>query len=162
MRRPLAALAGLVLAASVLAGCGDDGGTTAADPGATGTPAASSEAPTETPAETPADGSTEGTVSVRKTCAELYRPPGQLMPRAIEFVHGSPSADDVAEAAELVAALAAAEGHALGPLAEDIVVVREAVDAQRAAAESGSGGPEMAPFDAAGNRLARHCELYND
>lgn len=158
MRRTLAALAGLVLSASVLAGCGDDEGTTATDPGPSETPAASS----ESPADAPTDGSTEATVSVRKTCAELYRPPGQLMPRAIEFVHGSPSADDAAEAAELVSSLATAEGHALGPLAEDIVIVREAVDAERAAAESGTGGPEMGPFDAAVNRLARHCELYND
>lgn len=155
MRRPLAALAGLALAASVLAGCGSDGDTTATDPGP-------SESPVSSPSATEESASDSPTVSVRKTCAELYRPPAQLMPRAIEFVHGSPSAEGTAEAEELVAALAAAEGHALGPLAEDIVVVREAVDAQRAAGESGSAGPEVKPFDAASNRLARHCELYND
>lgn len=153
MRRPLAALAGAVLVASVLTGCGDDGGTTATDPGPTDA-ASTSSRPTDQPSEEP--------VSVRKTCAELYHPPAQLMPRAIEFVHGSPSAEDPAEAEELVGALADAEGHALGPLAELIVVVREGVDAQRAAGESGSAGPEVAPFDAAANRLARHCEIYND
>ena len=55
-----------------------------------------------------------------------------------------------------------AQGHALGPLAEDIAVVREAVDAQRVAGESGSDGPAVAPFDTAANRLARNCEIYND
>lgn len=154
MRRPLAALAGLVLAASVLAGCGSDGDTTATDPGPTEASSLSSESPTDTP--------TEDAVSVRKTCAELYHPPAQLMPRAIEFVHGSPSAEGTAEAEELVTALAAAEGHALGPLAEDIAVVREAVDAQRAAGESGTDGPDVGTFDSSSNRLARHCELYND
>lgn len=101
-------------------------------------------------------------MSARKTCAELYHPPAQLMPRAIEFVHGSPSAEDSSEAEELVTALADAQGHALGPLAEDIAVVREAVDAQRVAGESGSDGPAVAPFDTAANRLARNCEIYND
>ena len=152
MRHPLAALTGLVLVAGVLAGCGDDGDTTATDPGPTGSTSASA-APSDQP---------QDPVSVRKTCAELYHPPAQLMPRAIEFVHRSPSAESGPEAEELIARLAAAEGHALGPLAEDIAVGRAAVEAQRAAAESGAGGPEMAPFDAAGNRLAGHCELYND
>lgn len=154
MRRTLAALAGLLSATIVLAGCGSDGDTTATDPGPTESSSVSSEPPTGAPSQ--------DAVSVRKTCAELYRPPVQLMPRAIEFVHGSPSADGTAEAEELVTALATAEGHALGPLAEDIAVVREAVDAQRAAGESGSGGPDVGPFDAASNRLAGHCELYND
>ena len=153
MRRPLAALAGAVLVASVLAGCGDDGGTTATDPGPTSTTSASSQ---------PADPPSEEPVSARKTCAELYHPPAQLMPRAIEFVHGSPSAEDASEAEELETALAEAEGRALGPLAELVVVVREAVGAQRAAVESDADGPGVAPFDAAANRLARHCEIYND
>ena len=140
----------LIAVAALLAGCGDDtGDATAGDPTS---PAATSGSPA--PSEEP--------VSVRKTCAELYRPPAQLMPRAIEFVHGSPSAEGTAEAEELVTALAAAEGHALGPLAEDIAVVREAVDAQRAAGESGTDGPDVGTFDSSSNRLARHCELYND
>lgn len=153
MRRHLAALAGAVLVASVLAGCGDDAGTTATDPGpspSTPDPGQSADQPSEEP------------VSVRKTCAELYHPPAQLMPRAIEFVHSSPAAEDSSQAEELVTGLDLARGRALGPLAEDVAVVREAVEAQRAAAESGSEGPEVAPFDAAANRLARHCEIYND
>ncbi|ABL80856.1 MULTISPECIES: hypothetical protein [unclassified Nocardioides] len=153
MRRLLAVLAGATLVASALAGCGDDGATTATDPGPSESTTTSSQ---------PADQPSEEPVSVRKTCAELYRPPAQLMPRAIEFVHGSPSAEGSAEAEQLVGALADAERHALGPLAEDIAVVGEAVDAQRAAAESGADGPRVAPFDAAANRLARHCEIYND
>ena len=154
MRRHLAALAGAALIASVLAGCGDDGGgTTATDPG----PSPSTSAPSQS-----ADQPAEEPVSVRKTCAELYHPPAQLMPRAIEFVHGSPSAEDASEAEELETALAEAEGHALGPLAELVVVVREAVGAQRAAVESDADGPGVAPVDAAANRLARHCEIYND
>jgi hypothetical protein len=157
MRHPLAALPGLVLLGSVLAGCGDDGGTTATDPGPSESPSVSSQSSAE-----PSAGASEEPVSVRKTCAELYHPPAQLMPRAIEFVHGSPSAETVPQAEELISGLAAAEGHALGPLAEDITVVREAVDAKRAAAQTDADGPEVAPFDAASNRLARHCELYND
>ncbi len=152
MRRPLIALAGLVLAAGALAGCGDDTGTTASDPGPTATSSPASEPPSGTP--------TEAAVSVRKTCAELYHPPAQLMPRAIEYVHGSPSAEGSAEAEQLVTALAGVEGHSLGPLAEDIAVVREAVDARRAAA--GSGGSGLKSFDAATHRLAGHCEFYND
>lgn len=158
MRRTLAALAGLVLAVSLLAGCGSDGESTATDPG----PTESASDTSPPPADASSGSSTGPTVSVRKTCAELYRPPAQLMPRAIEFVHGSPSAEGSAEAEELVSALAAVEGHSLGPLAEDIAVVREAVDAQRAAGESGSAGPEVGPFNAASNGLAGHCELYND
>ena len=99
---------------------------------------------------------------VQKTCAELYRAPDQWMPRAIEFVHGSPSAADASDAEAIVTGLADVEGHSLGPLAEDIAIVRESVDTQRAAVESGAEGPDVRAFDAAGNRLAGHCELYND
>ena len=98
---------------------------------------------------------------MQKTCAELYRPPDQWMPRAIEFVHGAPSAEDVADAEALAAGLAEVEGHSLGPLAEDIAITRVAVDTQRAALESDSAGPDLQEFDSAVNRLARHCEFYN-
>jgi hypothetical protein len=84
------------------------------------------------------------------------------MPRAIEFVHGSPSAEGPAEAEELASALATAAGHAPGPLIDDLAVVLIAVDARRAAAESGSGGPDLESFDAASARLAGHCGRYND
>jgi hypothetical protein len=135
----------LIAVAALLAGCGDDtGDATAGDPTA---PAATSGSPS--PSEEP--------VGVRKTCAELYHPPDQLMPRAIELVHGSPSAEDTARAADLVAGLAAAEGHALGPLAVDIATTRTGVEATIAGER-----PAVADFDKAVNRLARHCELYND
>ena len=102
-------------------------------------------------------------MSVQKTCAELYHPPHQWIPRALEFVHGSPSADPAAEAGEIVAGLADVAGHALGPLADDIAIIRVGVDTERASIESGSGeGADIAAFTAAGRRLAHHCEFYND
>lgn len=156
MRAHLVALAGLALAATLLAGCGDDSGDTATDPSE---PA--SESPSTTLSESPSEEPTQKPVSVQKTCAELYHPPEQLMPRAIEFVHGSPSAEDAADAEDIVTGLAEVEGHSLGPLAEDIVITRVAVDTQRAALESGSDGPDLKEFDGAVNQLARHCELYN-
>ncbi|HEU5035563.1 MAG TPA: hypothetical protein VFT70_01060 [Nocardioides sp.] len=139
---PMAALATL---AALLSGCGDDtGDTTAGDP-----TAPASTAGTPSPSTEP--------VSVRKTCAELYRPPGQLMPRAIELVHGSPSAEDTAKADDLVAGLAAAEAQAAETLAVDIVTTREGVEAR-----VGGEQPVLAEFDQAVNRLGHHCELYND
>ena len=133
----------MVAVAALLAGCGDDtGDATAGDPT---TPAATSASPTTKP------------VGVQRTCAELYHPPDQLMPRAIELVHGSPSAEDTSAADDLVTGLSDAEGHALEPLAVDIAVAREAVEATIAGEQ-----PATADFDKAVNRLARHCELYND
>jgi hypothetical protein len=79
------------------------------------------------------------------------------MPRAIELVHGSPSAEDTARAADLVAGLTAAEAHALGPLAVDIATTREGVEAVIAGER-----PAVAGFDKSVNGLGRHCELYND
>ncbi|WP_284534207.1 hypothetical protein [Nocardioides sp. T2.26MG-1] len=138
MRRPLA---GLMLVSSVLAGCGSDGGGGAGvDP--------------TTPAPEP--------VTLRAACAELYHPPAQLMPRAIELVHGSPSAEGPAGAEELVSALADAAGRAPASLAADLAVVRTSVDARRTAEESGSGGPDLEAFDAASSRLAGHCKRFND
>jgi hypothetical protein len=132
----------MVAVAALLAGCGDDTGDATADPA---TPAATSASPTAEP------------VGVQRSCAELYHPPDQLMPRAIELVHGSPSAEDTARADDLVAGLGEAEGHALEPLAVDIAVAREGVEAVIAGEQ-----PSLADFDKAVNRLARHCELYND
>lgn len=135
----------MVAVAALLAGCGDDtGATTAGDP-TTPTATSGSPSPTTKP------------VSVRRSCAELYHPPDQLMPRAIELVHGSPSAEDTARADDLVTGLADAEGHALGPLAVDIATTREGVEAVIAGER-----PGVADFDKAVNRLARHCALYND
>jgi hypothetical protein len=149
-------LAVALLLAGGLAGCGDGSGSagdaTASDSSASVSPGAdpSMLTPTAEP------------VSVRKTCEELYHPPGQVMQHAIAFVHGSPSQADASSAAALVDSLAAVEGHSLGPLAEDIAVVRTAVEAQGQAATSGSAGPVVKDFDSAANRLARHCELYSD
>jgi hypothetical protein len=132
----------LVAVAALLAGCGDDTGDgTAAEPTASPTSASPSVEP----------------VSAQKSCAELYRPPGQLLPRAIELVHGSPSAEDTARADDLVSGLTTAEGHALEALATDIAVAREGVEATIAGEQ-----PAVGDFDKAVNRLARHCELYND
>jgi hypothetical protein len=121
-----------------------------------------SDSPSMSPTMSPTETASVKPVSVQKTCAELYHPPEQLMPRAIEFVHGSPSAEDAIDAEALVTGLAEVEGHSLGPLAEDIAIARESVDTQRAAIESGSAGPDLPAFDAAGRRLAHHCEFYND
>jgi hypothetical protein len=153
MRAPLSVLAGLLLAA-LLTGCGDDTGDAkvAADPSPSQTGSTAS----------PSGAATQKPVSVQRTCADLYHPPAQLMPRAIEFVHGSPSAEDASSAEDIVSGLATAEARALGPLAEDIAVVGAAVDAQREAVQSGTDGPDVKSFDAAANRLAHHCELYND
>lgn len=132
----------LVAVAALLAGCGDDtGDATAGDP--------ASPATSPSPAAKP--------VSVQRSCAELYRPPDQLMPRAIELVHGSPSAEDTARADDLVAGLTAAEAHALAPIAVDIAVARQGVEATVAGEP-----PAVADFDKSVNRLGRHCELYND
>jgi hypothetical protein len=160
MRAPFVALAGLVLAGSLLVvGCGSDDAETATDPGASDS---ASVTPSESPSATPSATASVKPVSVQKTCAELYHPPAQLMPRAIEFVHGSPSAEDASDAEELVSGLTAVEDHSLGPLAEDIAIAREAVDTQQDAVESGSDGPELPAFDAATHRLGHHCEFYND
>jgi hypothetical protein len=150
---PFAALAGLLLTGALLAGCGDDaGGETATDPGPTTSAASTDPESSAPPSQAP--------VGVQRTCKELYLPPAQLMPRAIELVHGSSSAEDVADAGELGTGLGAVEAHSLGPLAEDIAVVLAGVDARRAAVESGGGDPDLKAFDAAVNRLARHCEFY--
>ena len=144
MRLSVAAL--LVALPLALAACGDETATSGDEP----TPSAS----TSTPAESPSP--TEKPVKAQRTCAELYHPPAQLMPRAIELVHDSPSGD-AAAASELAAGLTESEGHALGPLAEDITVVRTQVEAV-GAGES----PDLAAFDEAANGLARNCEIYND
>ena len=135
----------LLAVAALLVGCGDEtGDTTAGDPT---TPAATSSSPSPTAKP----------VSAQRTCAELYHPPQQLMPRAIEFVHGSPSAESSDQADDLVAGLTEAEGHALEPLAVDIATAREGVEAKLAGEQ-----PSMSDFDKAVNRLGGHCELYND
>ncbi|MGY2702327.1 MULTISPECIES: hypothetical protein [unclassified Nocardioides] len=137
----------LLAVATLLVGCGDDtGDATAGDPtGGAPTSSATSPSPSEKP------------VGVQRSCAELYHPPQQLMPRAIDFVHGSPSAQDSGRADDLVAGLADAEGHALEPLAVDIATTREGVESKLS-----GGAPSMAEFDKAVNRLARHCELFGD
>jgi hypothetical protein len=142
----LALVVPLLAAAALLAGCGDDSGdATAGDP----TTGAASSSASPSPSAKP--------VSSQKTCAELYHPPGQLMPRAIELVHGSPSTGDTAAADDLVSGLSEAESHALEPLALDIAVAREGVESTVAGDQ-----PSMSEFDHAVNRLASHCELYND
>lgn len=145
MRLSVAAL--LLTLPLALAGCGDETATSGDDP--------TSSAPTPTPAASASP--SEKPVKAQRTCAELYHPPAQLMPRAIELAHDSPSAEDADAAAELAAGLAEAEGHALGPLAEDIAVVRAGIE-QVGAGES----PDLAAFDKAANGLARNCEIYND
>ncbi len=135
----------LLAVAALLAGCGDDtGATTAADPSA-----GSASTTATSPAAEP--------VSLRKSCAELYRPPDQLMPRAIEFVHGSPSAEDSSQANDLVDGLAAAAAHASPTLVADIEVVHAGVQARLDGQQ-----PTLADFDRAVNRLGGHCELYGD
>src|SRR6478609_6802483 len=167
MRAPVIGLAGsIVLLAAMLSGCGSDSGAEALDPSPSVLDSVSpsvTDSPAATPTPLPSITPNGKAVSVQKTCAELYHPPAQWMPRANEFVNGSPSGDPVAEAGEIVEGLADVAGHALGPLADDIAIVRVAVDDQRASLESGSGaGPDVAAFNAAGRRLARHCEFYND
>lgn len=150
MRLYVAAL--LVALPLALAACGDETATSGDEP----TPTPTASASTPTPAESPSP--TGKPVSARRTCAELYHPPAQLMPRAIELVHDSPSGETAdAAASELAGGLAEAEAHALGPLAEDIVVVRAQVEAV------GAGEvPDLAAFDEAANGLGRNCEIYND
>ena len=146
----LSVVALLVALPLALAGCGDETATSGDEP----TPSASTS--TSAPAESPSP--TEKPVSARRTCAELYHPPAQLMPRAIELVHDSPSGEDAdAAATELSGGLADSEGHALGPLAEDIAVVRAQVEAVGAGEQ-----PDLAAFDEAANGLGRNCEIYND
>lgn len=147
MRRSFAAL--LVALPFALAACGSDTGTASDEP----TLAASS----STPAATPTATASAKPVSVQRTCAQLYHPPAQLMPRAIELVHGSPSAEDPSDADELAAGLVAVQARALGPLAEDIAVVVTQVQAVGAGQE-----PDVATFDKSSNTLAHHCEMYND
>lgn len=157
MRRHLAVptvLAGVLLSGALLTGCGDDDGAATDAPTASGSSSSAGAPSSATPTAKP--------VSVQKTCGELYHPPAQLMPRAIELVHASPSAEDASSAGEIVDGLAEVEGHSLGPLAEDIAVVRDGVDRQRSAAGDGGDAPDVKAFDAAANRLARHCEFYND
>ena len=115
--------------------------------------------PTVDSSATPTDSPTSEVepYQAQRTCAQLYRPPAQLMPRAIELVHGSPAAEDASAAAEIAAGLAEAETHALDPLAEDIVVVVAGVEAV------GAGGtPDVGAFDEAANGLGRNCKIYND
>lgn len=165
MRAHLLGLAGsIVLIAAASAGCGSDSGAEALDPSPSVLDSVSpSTTDPATPTPLPSITANGKAVSVQKTCDELYHPPGQWMPRANEFVHGSPSADPASEAGEIVDGLADVAGHALGPLADDIAIVRVAVDDQRASLESDTGaGPDVAAFDAAGRRLAHHCEFYND
>ena len=157
----LLALAAVV--AWLLPGCGDatDATDAAANPTATAAVPASESAPPTASTEPTSSVPAEEPVSVRETCTELYYPPAQLMPRAIEFVHGSPSAGGVADAADVGTALSDAARRAEPALAEDIEVVRTSVDVQRASVESGSGqGPDLQQFDAAVGRLAGHCEPY--
>src|SRR6478609_6744856 len=135
-----------------LAACGSDTGTAADEPTPSAAPASAS-----TPAATPTATASAKPVSAQRTCAQLYHPPAQLMPRAIELVHGSPSAEDPSDADELAAGLVAAQARALGPLAEDIAVVVAQVQAVGAGEE-----PDVATFDTSSNTLAHHCEIYND
>lgn len=135
----------LLAVAALLAGCGDQApDTSAADP-STGSASSAATSPTAAP------------VSLRKSCAELYRPPAQLMPRAIEFVHGSPSAEDSSKANDLVDGLVAAASHASPTLVDDIEVVHAGVQARLDGQQ-----PTLADFDRAVNRLGGHCELYGD
>lgn len=138
-------LAAVVIALPLaLAACGDSTGEAADEP-------------TVGMSSTPTDAPTAEPVSARKTCAELYRPPAQLMPRAIELVHGSPSAEDAAAATEIAAGLADVEAAAADPLAEDVAVTRTGVEA------IGAGEtPDVEAFDKAVNALGRDCEMYND
>jgi hypothetical protein len=151
MRTSLASAALLVLALPVaLGGCGDRAGSSAHDPaGASSGRSAGSPSAAASGSAAP--------VSSRATCRDLYRPPHQLAPRALDLVHGDSGHPGRHDAAQLADDLGSTAGTALPDLAADIVVMRDGMTAVARGAD-----PDTAAFDRSANRLARRCALYAD
>jgi hypothetical protein len=141
MRASLVAAPLVVAAGLCLTACGgsDDVATD---------PPASSSSPDNSPPADPAPSTTDPA----QTCADLYHPPGQLLLRAIEFVHGRSAGDPVAEAAEIVAGLSAVADTAEPRFDADLAIVRTAVDQEQ----------DLTSFDAATDRLAQACATYGE
>ncbi|GAA1790560.1 hypothetical protein GCM10009795_040290 [Nocardioides hankookensis] len=156
MRPALAAVLVVLVGALGLAGCaGSD------DPGLADDSGTSEVTASPTPATTPSPAPSRGDTG--QTCAGLYHPPDQLVPRAIELVHGNTTGDPVAEAADLVTGLSNVAATADPMLAADIAVVRISVDTQRAAVQSGvESSQDLTSFDAAVRRLGKACASYGE
>jgi hypothetical protein len=131
--------------------------------GCGGSDAAGSDDVTSDPTSSPSSPapSTPSRADTGETCEALYQPPDQLVPHAIEFVHGRTVRDPASEARQITAGLSAVAATTVPSLAADIAVVRISVDTQRALAESGSDADQdLASFDAATDRLAQACATY--
>ena len=165
MRSSVAAV--LVLLGGLgLTGCGGSDDPGGADDVAHAPTSAVSTSPTPAPSTSPSSPAADPTPSrmdTGETCVALYHPPDQLVPRAIEFVHGRPAGDPVSEARQLTAGLSTVAGTADPTLAADIAIVRISVDTQRAIAQSDAGTKQdLTSFAAATDRLAQACATYGE
>jgi hypothetical protein len=150
----------VLLGVLCLNGC-DGSDDAATEPSVASSPSSPSSTPTSQPSATAADPPSRSDTA--QTCADLYYPPAQLIPRAIELVHGSAAGDPVAEAKEIAAGLSTVAGTADPGLAADVAIVRVGVDTRRALAQSGvDHDPDLRSFDAAAHRLDTACATYGE